>query len=485
MKKIRFINYKYAFIPEEYGRESYGCNTNRNSMGFRSTLKTRFQPIFNFSLLLSLFVLLFSCSHEQKSSDWKNTAVIYEVNLQYYTPEGTFNAFRAQLPRLQDMGIKIIWLMPIFPRGEKMKIGKFGSPYAVRNYYGIHEPFGTKEDLKALVNEVHAKNMKLLLDWVPNHTSWDNNLITEHPEYYSRDSLGNIRQAYVWRDIAQLDYSKMEVQEYMINAMKYWIKEFDIDGYRCDVAWGISCDFWKEAIAELRSIKPVFMLAEAEGPQYHRAGFDMTYTWQFMNLRDQMTKKKKNILDLDTLLEGNFKKYEKQDIRMYFTSNHDEEGGGTSFERLKGGNQAWAVLTFTLPGMPMVYCGQETGNNLKASYNEKVAIQFQNHDLSDFYKYMISLKAGHPAIWNGTAGGDYTRLSNGADTSVISFIRSSGGDEVLTIINLSDSLQSVCLNSGKLDKKFRDLFKENYSVEDMNGKHFLLMPYEFRIFSSD
>ena len=262
----------------------------------------------------------------------------------------------------------------------------------------------------------------MILDWVPNHTAWDNDLINTHPGYYAHDSTGNIRNAYVWKDIAQLDYSKTEVREYMIEAMKYWIKEFDIDGYRCDVAWGIPSDFWIKANTELRKMKPLFMLAESEGPEYHRSGFDMTYTWRFMDLRSAMLKHKKNVWDLDTLMQSEKKIYKKDDIRMYFTSNHDEDGNGTSFERLKGAANAFTVFTFTVPGMPLIYTGQETANTFRGGFMKKGYVDFTNHDMTDFYTYLISIKDRNPALWNGISGGDYIRISNGADSSVISFI---------------------------------------------------------------
>lgn len=379
-----------------------------------------------FISLISLLIcqLAFqSCTSEINRQDWIKNAVIYEVNIQYFGPDGNFKSFQKELPRLQKTGIDVLWLMPIFQRAEKMKLGVLGSPYAVRDYYSIHEPYGTKDDFKALVKDVHSRKMKLILDWVPNHTGWDNELITKHPEYYLHDSLGNIRNAYVWKDIAQLDYSKQEVRDYMIEAMKYWIKEFDIDGYRCDVAWAIPFDFWKKANTELKKLKPVFMLAEAEGSEYHRSGFDMTYTWQFMDLRAAMMKHKKTVWDLDTLMQAEQKNYQKQDIRMYFTTNHDEDGSGTSFERLKGAAKAFAVFTFTVPGMPMIYTGQETANAFKANFMKKEYVDFQNHDMTDFYTYLIRVKDKNPALWNGSYGGDYTRITNGADSTVISFIR--------------------------------------------------------------
>jgi 1,4-alpha-glucan branching enzyme len=366
-----------------------------------------------------------------------------------------------------------------------MKLGELGSPYAVRDYYGIHEPYGNKDDLKALIAEVHSRNMKIILDWVPNHTAWDNDLIYKHTEYYAHDSLGNIRMAYDWKDIAQLDYSKKEVRSYMIEAMKYWVKEFDIDGFRCDVAWGVPTDFWEVANAELKKLKPLFMLAEAEGPEYHRSGFDMTYTWQFMDLRTAMMDKKKNVWDLDTLIQATQKKHQKQDIQMYFTTNHDEDGNGTSFERLKGAAKAYAVFTFTVPGMPLIYTGQETANTFKADFMKKEYVVFQDHDMEDFYTYLISLKDKNPALWNGKYGGDYQRISNGSDSNVISFLRLNGENKVLAIINLSDSVQTIKIESDELTGKFTDLFKSEFIIKNLNGKHFVLEPFEYRLFSSN
>ena len=312
----------------------------------------------------------------------------------------------------------------------------------------------------------------------------------------------------------------------MLSVMKYWVEQYDVDGYRMDCSWAPPLDFREYAIPKLNAVKPVLMLAEAEGPQYHRAGFDMTCQWHFMTLRGDMMNQVADVSDLDAMMIAEQKEYEKGDIRMYFTSNHDEDRPGwtqeqddtflwswqnpepdtitpyipddfeglpgiarrtgRSFSRLKGATKAFAVATFTLPGMPLIYNGQETTFEAgTGSYIESEYIDFENHDMTDFYTQLISMKHDNPALWNGICGGDYLRLENGADTNVLSFMRIKDNNRILTIINFTDQVQRIFVTSGKLDGSFIDLFKYEYTVDNLNGKNFMLAPYEYRIFISE
>lgn len=472
----------------------------------------------HFVLILILFCTLAfqSCTQKSVSKEWIKNAVIYEVNLKLYGPDGSFKSFQKELPRLQKMGIDVLWIMPIHSQ----------FPYAPVDYFGIDKSYGTKEDFKALVDDIHSRNMKVILDEVPNHCGWSNKIITEHPEYFVHDSLGKICYAYIWKGMAQFDYSKKVTRDFMLSVMKYWVEEYDVDGYRMDCTWAPPLDFWEYANAELNKVKPVLMLAEAEGPQYHRVGFDITYQWNFMMLRGDIMNHKKNVWDLDTLMKAEQNDYQKKDIRMYFTSNHDEDNPGwsqeaddrfllawknpqpdtitpyipegftglpgiarrtgRSFSRLKGATKAFAVATFTLPGMPLIYNGQETAfESERGGFRGSVEfIEFKNHDMADFYTRLISLKHENPALWNGSYGGDYERIMNGADSSVISFVRIKENHKVLTIINFTDKMQTVAVSSDKLSGRFIDLFKDEYSVDNLNGKNFVLEPYEYRIFTS-
>jgi cyclomaltodextrinase / maltogenic alpha-amylase / neopullulanase len=473
----------------------------------------------HFTIVISLFVCLMvfqSCSQKSNDKEWLKNAVIYEVNLKLYGPDGSLKTFQKELPRLQKMGVDILWIMPIHSN----------FPYAPVDYFGIDTSYGTKEDFKVLVDDIHSRNMKVILDEVPNHCGWSNKIITEHPEYFVHDSLGKICYAYVWKGMAQFDYSKQETRNFMLSVMKYWVEEFDVDGYRMDCSWAPPLDFWEYAISELNKVKPVLMLAEAEGPQYHQAGFDMTYQWNFMMLRGDIMNNVKNVWDLDTLMKAEQNDYQKEDIRMYFTSNHDEDSPGwsqeaddrfllswknpqpdtitpfipegftglpgiarrtgRSFSRLKGATKAFAVATFTLPGMPLIYNGQETAYESEhGGFGDPAEyIDFKNHDMTDFYTQLISLKHENPALWNGSYGGDYERIMNGADSSVISFVRIKENHKVLTIINFTDQVKTIAVSSDKLNGRFVDLFKDEYSIDNLNGKNFVLEPYEYRIFTS-
>jgi glycosidase len=470
----------------------------------------------NIITLLACMVAFQSCTEKPVNKEWIKNAVIYEVNLKMYGPDGNFKSFQKELPRLQKMGVDVLWIMPIHSN----------FPYAPEDYFGIDKSYGTKEDFKALVDDIHSRKMKVILDEVPNHCGWKNKIVNEHPEYFVHDSKGKICYAYIWKWMAQFDYSKQETRDFMLSVMKYWVGNFDVDGYRMDCSWALPLDFWKYTIAELNKVKPVLMLAEAEGPQFHRAGFDMTYQWNFMMLRGDIMNNKKNVSDFDTLMKAEQNDYQKNDIRMYFTSNHDEDNPGwsqeaddklllswknpepdtissyipegftglpgiarrtgRSFSRLKGATKAFAVATFTLPGMPLIYNGQETafesergGFGVPAEF-----VDFKNHDMTDFYTHLITLKHKHPALWNGSYGGDYYRIMNGADSSVFSFVRIKENDKVLTLINFTDKVQTFSVSSEKLSGGFIDFFKDEYSLDDLNGKNFVLEPYEFRIFIS-
>jgi glycosidase len=307
--------------------------------------------------------------------EWSRNATIYEVNIRQFTLEGTFNAFSEQIPRLKKMGIDILWLMPVAPIGEKNRKGSLGSYYSVRDYKAINPEFGTLDDFKKVVEKAHQEGMKVIIDWVANHTSWDNPWITEHPDWYTKDSLGNMISPYDWTDVVQLDYTKKDVWNGMVDVLKYWIRETDIDGYRCDVAWKVPVEFWDFARTELDKVKPVFMLAEAEIPQYHTRAFDMTYAWELHHLLNSIAQGKKNVRSLDSLLIRQDTLFPADAYRMLFTSNHDENSHkGTEFERMGEGSICMAVLTATLPGMPLLYSGQESAFNKRLRFYDKDTI---------------------------------------------------------------------------------------------------------------
>lgn len=290
-----------------------------------------------------------------KHPDWSTKVSIYEVNVRQFTKEGTFKALESHLPRLKELGTDIIWLMPIHPIGEINRKGTLGSFYSVKDYRGINPDYGDTISFKRFVKKAHDQGLYVIIDWVPNHSAWDNPLVKQHPEWYAKDSTGKMFSPYDWTDVVKFDYNNQEMRQYMIDAMKYWIDRYDIDGFRCDVAAEVPMDFWDTARTELDKVKKVFMLAEAEGPQFHSA-FDMTYGWEFHHIMNQIYKGKAGPNDIEKYLLKNDSIYPKDAYRMYFITNHDENAwNGTEFERLGNAVETFFTLATIVPGMPLLY----------------------------------------------------------------------------------------------------------------------------------
>ena len=372
---------------------------------------------------------------------WVKNATLYELNIRQFSQEGTFAAVEKQLPRLKKLGIDIIWLMPIHPIGELHRKGRLGSYYSVKNYLEINPEFGTEEEFRRLVKAIHDQGMFVILDWVANHTSWDNNLVTEHPEWYMR-SRKDTFQSTRWRDyddIIELDYKHPELRKYMTDALKYWIEEFDIDGYRCDIASFVPIDFWENARAELDKIKPVFMLAEAEDKDLHRRAFDATYNWTLWNILHQIAINNNSVKTLsEAYLAEHVSIFPKEGIRMNFIDNHDKNSWeGTPQTNFGEALKAVTVFTFMMDGIPLIYNGQEAGLNRSLEFFEKDPIIWQSHDNETFYSTMLHLKHQNQALWNGQFGGEIVRIMNDKMDQVISFVREKNGHKVLVFINLS------------------------------------------------
>lgn len=323
-----------------------------------------------------------------------NSSVIYEVNVRQFSKEGTFAEVQKALPRLKEMGVDIIWLMPINPIGIKNRKGSLGSYYAVKDYKGVNPEFGTLLDLKSLVNETHNQGMRIIIDWVANHSSPDNVWLDQgHKDWYTLDSTGNVQPTIGtdWWDVADLNYDNQAMRNEMISSMKYWVEECDIDGFRCDVAGWVPMDFWIQARKELETVKPLFLLAESEGADQHQA-FDMTYGWEFHHIMNKIAQGKAKASEILTYME-NDKEYPKNAIRMYFTSNHDENSwNGTEMERMGDARFVMAVLTYAMNGMPLIYNGQETSLDRRLLFFEKDQINWDKMDLVDFYSTLNSLK---------------------------------------------------------------------------------------------
>jgi glycosidase len=390
---------------------------------------------------------------------WSKNANIYEVNIRQYTKEGTFKAFAAHLPRLKEMGVDILWLMPIQPIGQKNRKGTLGSYYAVRDYTGINPEFGTLADFKALVKQAHGLGMKVIIDWVANHTAFDNAWTVQHKDWYLLNDKGEIfpvtytdgAEPEYWTDVTGLDWSKpgSGLWKGMTDAMAYWVRETDIDGFRCDVAAKVPTPFWNQARDALDRIKPVFMLAEADKPELHEHAFDMTYGWDTKDLFKDIAKGKKDARALKNFVQHPPKAFPPGAYRMRFTSNHDENSWAGSDTELYGpAFAAMAVLAATLPDMPLIYGGQEAGLDKRIEFFEKDPIDWKKYKYASLYSTLLQLKHANKALWNGQYGGPVEVLETGND-KVFAFQRKREGNVVKVSVNLSNAAQTFALPGGK------------------------------------
>ncbi|MBW8324988.1 MAG: alpha-glucosidase C-terminal domain-containing protein [Prolixibacteraceae bacterium] len=401
----------------------------------------------NLFIIPLLALALFACQPAVKTNpvttgipEWTKNSVLYEVNIRQYTPEGTFKAFELHLPRLKELGVDILWIMPIHPISEKNRKGSLGSYYAVKDYKGINPEFGTLEDFKSLVNKAHEMGFKVIIDWVANHTGWDNQWITDHPEWYTKDSLGNIVPPNPdWSDIADLNFDSQPMRRTMIDAMDYWVKETNIDGFRCDVAWGVPQDFWEAATASLDSIKQVYMLAEDEDhPALLEKAFESNYAWKLHHILNEVAQGKKTAADIQKYYTDSVNKYAPGAFPMQFITNHDENSWqGTEYERMGEAVKTFAALTFTIEGIPLLYSGQEAGLNKRLLFFEKDTINWSNLEMQKYYQSLISLKKSNEALWNGTAGAPMVFVETSAPRQVLAFTREKDKNQVLAVFNLS------------------------------------------------
>lgn len=417
--------------------------------------------------------------------EWSKNATIYQINTRQFTPEGTFRAAEKQLPRLKELGVDILWLMPIHKIGEKNRKGALGSPYAVQDYYSVNPEFGTLNDLKHFVAAAHQQGMHVILDWVANHTSWDNVLVREHPEWYARDWKGDFRPTpwWDWSDIIDLDYSHEDLRKYMTDALKYWVKEANIDGYRCDVAGFVPLDFWNNARKELDAIKPVFMLAEWEARDLHAEAFDMTYAWSWYDaVHDIAMGNKKDLNGLFVYYSWNESSYPHDIMRMTFVSNHDKNAwDGTEFEQFGPGLEAAMVLSVVGEGMPLIYNGQEAGNPKRLKFFDKDPIIWKAHANGDLYKKLIVLKKKNTALWNAHWGATMIAVPNSVPDKVLSFVRRNETDKVFAVINFSHQQQTVTFKDSLYNGKYADYFA-GQQVELDASTQLKLKPWGYQIF---
>lgn len=420
-------------------------------------------------LLGILGVGLVSCTTYQNTkkmdlpSEWKLTTNIYEVNIRQYTKEGTFRAFEKEMPRLKEMGVKTLWFMPITPIAQKNKKGTLGSQYAAQDYTAINPEFGTMEDFKHLVDEAHRLGFKVIIDWVANHTGWDHVWTQSHPEYYLKDPNTNDFQiASGMDDIIELDYKNPEMRKAMIDAMKFWVKETNIDGFRCDLAAWVEVDFWQQARPEVEKLKPLFWLGEfdeLDNPEYGKV-FDASYIWNWMHKTKGYNEGKASFADLKELL-NRYSKIGNTSMRAWFTSNHDENTwNGTEYEKYGDLAKPLAVFSITWNGVPLLYNGQELPLKTKRlEFFEKDPIPWtENNELHDFYTTLLTLKSNNTALRGGDPAASTYLLKTSADDKVLAYLRKNGKDEVLTVLNFSKENVSFTIDDANVSGIFKNVF---------------------------
>ncbi len=390
-------------------------------------------------------------------ADWTRNMVLYEINVRQFSAEGTFAAVEEALPRLKELGVNVLWLMPIHPIGEINRKGELGSYYSITDYKGVNPEFGTLDDLRSLVERAHEMDFHVILDWVGNHSAWDSPLAEKYPEWYEKGADGSFVSPYDWTDVIQFDYTAEPLWDYMIGAMRYWVEEVAVDGYRCDFPGLVPEEFWYRATSELNAIKPVLMLAEDESHSLllERA-FDMNYAWAHHHLMNAVAGGERRPAALDSLLSHELVKYDPEVYRLRFMTNHDENSwNGTINEQMGEAQRALACYLFTIPGVPLLYNGQEADLDKRLLFFERDPIEWKESELTPFYTTLVHLRTSHPALRHGNEGGSYERLKSN-QKSVIAYKRVKGDEEVLTILNLSGRAAKVTLRGG--EGSYRDIF---------------------------
>lgn len=466
-------------------------------------------------LILSLAILsVFACKEEKKQEETKvvteekvaiqpisasdlETAVIYEANIRQYSPEGTFEAFTKDIPQLKQLGVKVIWLMPVFPisetkrkatGGEDSKFATdfpeaeqdkyLGSYYAVSDFTKINPEFGTIEDFRNLVSTAHDNGIYVILDWVPNHTGWDHTWLKTNPEYYTQNDKGEVVHPVDtdWTDVADLNYDNQEMRKAMIADMSYWLTKENVDGFRCDVAGSVPTDFWEQAIPKLRAKKDIFMLAEAWEPELLKDGlFDMAYGWDRHHAMNAIAKGEKDATEFTNALQTDFDRYEADDILMNFVTNHDENSwNGTIKERMGEAGEMMTALAYVTPGMPLIYSGQEYDLDHRLLFFEKDSFPHTKGKTWKVLEKLATLKQNNAALHGGKTSAKYNAIDNGEN--VISFSRTKGNDEVVFIGNVSEeNLKASLPQKGT----YVD-YMSNETVE-LNGDAIPLAKNEYKI----
>jgi glycosidase len=412
---------------------------------------------------------------------WSIQGNIYEVNVRQYTKEGTFNAFAKHLKRLKAMGVETLWFMPINPISKLDRKGTLGSYYAVSDYTASNPEFGTLPDWKNLVKKIHALGMKVIIDWVPNHTGADHRWVTDHPDFFIKDSSGKPAVPFDWTDTRQLDYSNMVMQDSMIAAMKYWLVNTGIDGFRQDVAWNVPASFWSRCITSLKKINSnIYWLAEGDKSYLHPSGFDATYPWEMFHKMVEVAAGERPAFALDSIRNKFDTMYPKYAQFLYFTSNHDENSWNKSdYGTFPGASHApFAVFTQTMDkSMPLIYSGQEEPVLRKLEFFEKDPIEFKEYKRAKFYKTLLALRKRNAALASDAA---FKKVVAGDEKALYAYTKSKAGKKIFVILNLSATEQTVTVKDRSLWGNPYNLFM--YSKEPLTGAAWKLEPWGYVVY---
>jgi alpha-amylase len=411
---------------------------------------------------------------------WAMQGNIYEVNVRQYTKQGTFKAFAKNLDRLNEMGVQTLWFMPITPISKVDRKGSLGSYYAVSNYTAVNPEFGSIKDFKKLVAEAHKLGMKVIIDWVPNHTGADNVWIKRHPDFYVKDKTGKPAVAFDWADTRQLNYKNVAMQDSMINAMKYWVRATDIDGFRCDVAWNVPYAFWKKCISQLNSMKELFWLAEGDKTYLHPGGFDATYPWDMFHAMVGVAKGARPATALDSIKAKYDKIYPHNALELYFTSNHDENSWNKAdYGTFPGASHApFAVFTQTMPhSIPLIYSGQEEPVLRAIKFFDKDNMKMGKYDREKFYKTLLFLRKQTPAL---SADASFRKVNVGDSKAVYAYVREKDGKKIFVILNLSNKEQDITVEDESLLGKPFNVFR--HQEEPLTSKPWKMDPWGYMVF---
>lgn len=421
--------------------------------------------------LLALFISLASIITSNATAqivhpNWAQNAVVYEVNVRQFSESGNISGVTQQLERLKSLGVDILWLMPLHPIGVEKRKGTLGSYYSVKDYKAFNPEFGTEMDFQFFVKKAHDLGFKVIIDWVANHTAWDHEWVKKNPDWYERDAAGKIQTPYDWTDVAKLNYSSKPMRAAMTDAMKHWITKYDIDGFRCDVAFLVPVGFWNENRKALEKIKPMYMLAEMEAnndinkipAEYYASAFNASYAWTFMGASADLVARKKSVTEFKSIMQKNYAELPSSMHKLFFLTNHDENTWNATINERYGENwKAIAALVYTLPqSLPLMYTGEEAGLARRLKFFEKDPVkvtEWSDTSRYAFYRNLIQLHHTHPALKNNQAGSKFEEFNLIDENTglVYGYKRTLGKSEVIVFINLSEEFSHFNINGQKFD----------------------------------